>query len=138
MPTIREDHDGYSVAVTVERQGEHWAVTKVEMTQTPGGPQVTGEALRKLALTPFIQAAAAHGGDEAEMARETIADATRDAERLRAAGPTNATLRWVGHVHGAANVLALPPVKTVQQTFGVSYRTASNWVASAREAGLLL
>lgn len=122
----------------------------VRATSPDGGKPVTLAALRQIALTPFVKHAFSHAFVTLAIKdHATRADFepneyvfwgllnTRDRDRLKAAGPTDETLRWVALLYRVAVAVDEPPAKSIQGGFRVSLRTASNWVAAARRAGYL-
>ncbi len=54
-----------------------------------------------------------------------------------AAGPTADTLGLVHLIYGVAALAALPPMRAVATELGIPERTATHWIAKARNAGLL-
>lgn len=59
-------------------------------------------------------------------------------DRLKSLGPSSQeTLEWVSLIYEAANIEHDKPTAEVSREFGISLRTASNWVRAAREQGLL-
>lgn len=151
-----DDYRGYRVEAIVTPDRGRLVVSTLTVHRLDDGTPVTGEGLRQIALTPFIKAAlsaaysrlAAVPHDDPvaiEAARQRAAAGQvawgllniADRDRLKAAGPTEETLRWVALLYRVAVAVAEPPVKTVQGAFGVSLRTATNWVAAARRTGLL-
>lgn len=53
------------------------------------------------------------------------------------AGPTSDTLGLVQLIYGVAALAALPPMRAVASELGIPERTATHWIAKARNAGLL-
>jgi len=51
-------------------------------------------------------------------------------------GPVGIDLTDVGTVYRLATIVRYPPAKAVAETFGLQARTATNWIARARAAGL--
>lgn len=151
-----DNYRGYRVAATVTPDRGRLVVSSLSVHRLDDGTPVTGEGLRQIALTPFIKAALSAAYSQLAAVPHddpaAIEDARRraaggqvawgllnvaDRDRLKAAGPTEETLRWVALLYRVAVAVAEPPVKSVQGAFGVSLRTASNWVAAARRGGLL-
>jgi hypothetical protein len=58
-------------------------------------------------------------------------------DSLRSSGPSASTIQWVALIYNIAQVLAMPPAKTVASQIRLPPRTAGNWIARARAAGLL-
>lgn len=155
-----DDYRGYRVEATVVPDGGRLVVSSLAVHRIDDGSPVTGEGLRQIALVRFIRFAvqAAHipgmrklkPHDEPLPSRDELLRRAAEErwvglgllevserDRLKAAGPTDETLRWVALLHRVAVAVALPPVKSVQGAFDVSLRTATNWVAAARQRGYL-
>lgn len=61
-----------------------------------------------------------------------------DVARLREAGPTTETLRWVARVYRIGQIWEEPPAKTVRESFGLPASTATYWIKQARGKGILV
>ncbi len=149
------DHpSGLSIEVDVVPDRGRLIVDAVRASRREGGPAVTLAALRQVALQPFVKEAlsmayvrlavrdAPYSLEDALQRQERGSVAwhmldVEDRDRLRGAGPIDETLRWVALIYRTAVAIGEPPVKSVAGAFGVSLRTATNWVASARAAGHL-
>lgn len=145
---IDEHPTGLHVEVEVVPHAGRLIVREVRASRDDG-KQVTLEALRQLPLKPYLAQA---GGllfldpkvfpRPMNVSKDWVTVAwglldVEDRDRLRAQGPTKETLRWAALVYRFADLIAEPPVKSVAGAFGVSARTATNWVAAARSGGFL-
>lgn len=150
------DWNGYSFRVEVKlnedsRQFEAEAVT---VERRPGGPPVTTEALRDMAVGRFIAQGVAqdlsmmrpgpdgsvimNGASAGEFPRTGYGVlSVAEAHRMRDTGPTADTLRGVAEVYMVAHAIGQQPTKAVRESFGISQSTAGAWVGRARSAGLL-
>lgn len=55
----------------------------------------------------------------------------------KTSGPSMETLSWVARVYSWYRVVGGNPAVAVHETLGIPQRTASRWIAKARDAGLL-
>lgn len=60
-----------------------------------------------------------------------------DPDAVRAAGPTDESLRVVADIYEIARLMGLPPARQVEKDLGLPRTTASKWVRKAREKGIL-
>ncbi|MGI8868763.1 MAG: hypothetical protein ACR2F6_07920 [Mycobacteriales bacterium] len=70
-----------------------------------------------------------------EWSQDRLSD--EDIARLKAAGPTEDTLKWVARSYRLALILGEPPTRAVERDLRVPRSTAGRWVALARERGHL-
>jgi hypothetical protein len=140
-----EDVHGYDVEVVVaaETVAEHGRLVarEVRIRQRDGGPPVTGEAIRAVPVAALTHYAATHlwvaeqkGGHVEE---KLLRMNDELAARLREAGPTTETLKWVAHLYRVGLLTGSPPTVGVEQTLNVPRSTAGRWVAMARRRGFL-
>ena len=143
--TVMTNYKGYDLRARVAYDGRRFHVDELTVSRRDGGPPVTGEALRRIA----VQAIVRHALDESNreyIGRDIPAGVnvsargmleTAEAERLREAGPVRETLEWVARVYLAAEALGERPTKAVRQTFDISQTTAGAWIGRARAAELI-
>lgn len=145
-----EDYKGFDVEVLVAAGEGRLVASEVKVSRRPGGPPVTGDALRQIAVAAFVRQsvrASAHllpygglSGDEWQPDSTRVAFGLLDIEhrnRLREAGPVTETLEWVARVYSVALATGDKPTKAVEEVFEVPRYTASRWVSSARDRGFL-
>ncbi|MBF6144228.1 hypothetical protein [Nocardia nova] len=136
------DKDGhpYDITATVEPQDGRYVVTKMVVTQRPGGIPLRRGELAKISVDPFVRAAAT---DVARVLNDTkmqpiasMLDPDTE-QRIRTGGVTDDDLpriaawyRWIRLQDGR-------PTTVIAETFGVSRATAKRWAARAVEAGYL-
>jgi len=156
--SVPEHKSGLALEIDVVPDGGRLVIDCVRASRGSNGQPVTLAALRTVALKPALALAMWEaevrfdpskrwGEEEAELATLRTGEHegyyfwglldSRDRDRLKAQGPTDETLRWVALIYRVAVVLDQPPVRHLHEGFGVSLRTASNWVAAARAAGHL-
>jgi hypothetical protein len=139
---VLENYKGYDVTAEVElSEAGKMEVAKLSVAQRPGGPPVTGEALRTITVQSIIRdsvAASLQTGKNWPAGQEISANGlltTEEALRLKAAGPVAETLEWVGRVYRLSEIIGHPPTKAVEETFQISRSTAGAWIGRARAAG---
>ncbi len=139
---VLEDYKGYDVTAEVElSDAGRLEVSKLSVAQRPGGPPVTGEALRTITVQSIIRDSVATSlqmGNKWPKGKEISANgllATEEALRLKAAGPVAETLEWVGRVYRLSEIIGHAPTKAVEETFQISRSTAGAWIGRARAAG---
>lgn len=146
MPTLTTivcaDLNGFGVEVEVVPDAGRLVAQEVRVTRLPGGPAVTGEAIRAVPVAMLTKCAAGYvvqvtdHGDHIEMSGgRTLYP--KIAERLRENGPTTETLEWVAYLYRVALLVGDPPTKAVETVLGIPRSTAGRWVAAAREHELL-
>lgn len=138
------DHKGHDVTVRVLADGTRVWANEVRVTQRDGGPPVTGEAIRQIAVAAFVRLAVRAG---ARIGKEPWAPGSErlmyghlDAKHrnlLRDAGPVRETLEWVARAYRLAMAMGERPTKYVEEVFEVPRYTASRWIAAARAQDLL-
>lgn len=148
------DYRGFDVRVVLRARRGGFDCAEVTASQRDGGPPVTGEALRSIALGDLIR-------EGRKFLVATIPDPTGPIDPTARSGyssyglgtelPTDiracwsasdtpnvdVALRWVAMRYVLAQAVGLPPTKEVQTAFGVSRATASRMVSLARTRGFL-
>lgn len=146
----KDEHFALPMAVTVDCQWHEahhkFEIVELTITPAPDGDPITSQLIRKVPVGELVERATrghlilharAHtpvGEMSTSRAETHVYD---NYERLRAAGPVTETLEWASLVYDIARVEGDKPTQTVSEAFGISLRTASNWVRAAREQGLL-
>jgi hypothetical protein len=143
--TVPAAVNGYDVEVDVVPEGGRLVAAEVRIRQQPGGPPVTGEVLRAVPIATLTKLAAAHvleveedvqsggvvtGYNSRSLTPDVVAN-------IRAAGPTDESLRWVAHLYRVALLMRERPTKAVETALGLPRATAGRWVALARDRGQL-
>lgn len=134
---------GYDVRLEITLQDGRFVCREVAVRQIDGGPPVTGDSLRDLAIHEMVRAAirlAVVREEHDEQGLRTFGDLAAQLQApagLAKQGATDETLRWVAQAYEVAYALNEPPTKSVQTALGVSRATAGRWVAEARRKGLL-
>lgn len=149
---LASDYRGFDVEVVLAARWGGFDCASVQVSQRRGGPAVTGEALRLVAIGDLTTEAVQHvfvtvpdpnrpegpvlgvpvtlgGGPGAGTIREFWG--SRDG-RLQ-----DMALHQIAAHYIVADSVGLPPTKEVQTTFDVSRATASRMVAAARERGYI-
>ena len=138
---IQRRVNGYEVTLTVVPENGRLVASGVCVRSIPGGPPVTGEAIRavpvarltKEAWTGVLAVEEQDGVTKVSAMSLTPEAATQ----LRANGPTPATLRWVAYLYRVALLVGDPPTRAVETGLGIPRSTAGRWIAAAREQGFL-
>lgn len=132
---------GYNVSMDVAGQDGRLAAVEIRVTQRPGGPPVTGEALRSIPVAAVTKLAGAKvvtfeqkDGYVEMTARVLTPEMVED---IRESGPTKKTLDWVAYLYRLAVLQGEPPTQAVETTLQVPRSTAGRWVAQARRQGFL-
>ncbi|GAP57327.1 hypothetical protein AHiyo1_01590 [Arthrobacter sp. Hiyo1] len=132
------NHSGYDLVVVSRLIEEKYEVHRFTVLQRPGGPAVTGIALRDFSLPTIVRTTLGRGTDldsESDPAFGLIG--VEEARAIRDAGPTRHSLEAVAKVYRTAHAVQAPPTKSVQETFAIPARTAGAWIAKARDLGLI-
>ncbi len=135
-PPIDLDDPPYRAQLTVEHEGGRMVCRELVVQRLPGGPPVTSEGLHAIPVRRLIRNGVYRFlmDVNASGARELL---QRDPAELRAAGPTEESLRVVAYVYRLAYLASDPPVVAVAQHFGLPRSTAGRWVQRARAGGFL-
>lgn len=143
------EHDGLDIEIMVVALPAEGGsagrpiCTALKISRLADGPSITPEVLRKVPVTALIRFAARMSLRYIdESTGRTLGASDRRmtddlADRLRAEGPTDRTLKWVADIYRTATVLSVPPTKSVQDELELPRSTAGSWVALAREKGFL-
>jgi hypothetical protein len=139
-----DDYKGFDVAVHVVLDDGRLTAYEVKVKQRPGGPAVTGEALRQVKVAAFVRNSIAANSTLPEREPgETYTVAAfgllepSDVARMREAGPVTETLEWVAKVYTVALATGDQPTKAVRNVFEIAQSTAGQWVKRARDKRLL-
>jgi hypothetical protein len=130
--------DQVEVEADVVLEGRRYVVESLTIHRLPGGPPVTGELIRTIPVQQVVKLGVA-GAVETERhgkrwpaGSELPKDLLR---RLRADGPTDATLSLVGQIYVVAELTGDPPAKNVSSVLGIPQPTANNWIRRAKDRG---
>lgn len=137
---LSANYFGYEAHAVCEYQDGRMVVVDLTLRQRPGGAPVTAERIRRVPLTRITEQSwvqAPSGMSHSGITAFTLQRSEPDWAQLRAAGPTEETLRWAAQVYRRALSRGGAPTKTVADVFGVSHRTAGLWIEKARRAGYL-
>jgi hypothetical protein len=142
LTVVKQEINGYAVEVDVVPEAGRLVAQAVRVTNLPGGPAVTGEAIRSVPVAMLTKLAARHlmQFTEHEGYTEWEPGLTLDSAtvaRLRENGPRTETLEAVTYLYRLALLVGDPPTKVVETVLGVPRSTAGRWVAAARKHGLL-
>lgn len=137
------DYHGYNVEAIVSVDPDGASVEQMTIRRREGGPAITGDGIRKLAVQAIVRSAVREGiqdgiGRDIPTGSAAVALGmllTSEAERMKAAGPTGETIEWVGRVYQLSELVGDPPTQAVEQAFGISRSTAGAWIGRARAAG---
>jgi len=151
-----DNYRGFAIECDVELVNGHYEAQQFNIRRLPGGPPITTEALRDMAIQLLVGTALTtalhkvtrtdegamqvnfdddwHTADEFTGFGLLIANEARE---LGQAGPVPETIAAVAKVYLLANALGASPTKAVRETFDISQSTAGAWVGRARSAGLL-
>ncbi|SEF34484.1 hypothetical protein SAMN05421837_107409 [Amycolatopsis pretoriensis] len=139
--------------LTIEARDGVPVCTAVTVTAKDGGREVRAVDLRAIKLEDWIEAIVAEvaptivaSDDDGRPIIVSPAPGTPDAQRLAVAAVraarhgtrktvTEDHLRTVAEVYNAADPRR--GIKTVEERFGTSYRTAARWIAAARDKGFI-
>ena len=123
-----------------------YEIEEMRVTPLSGFPPISSQAIRAVAVGSLLRSASRGAvlfgvilTPVGEMRRYKLSDELYPIlGRLKEQGPSSReTLEWVALVYEIANIEDDKPTATVSREFGISLRTASNWVRAAREQGLL-
>ncbi|MBL1073433.1 hypothetical protein JK358_03405 [Nocardia sp. 2] len=140
VSSTEEDGYPYDITATVEPQDSRYVVTKMVVSQRPGGIPLRRGELAKISVDPFVYTAA-H-----ETARVTGPDTMQPVaswfdhdtdERIRAGRITDEDLPRIAAFYRWVRLQNGKPTTVIAEEFGVSRATAKRWAAKAVEAGYL-
>ncbi|MGJ4843899.1 hypothetical protein [Leifsonia sp. Le1] len=151
----REEHGMLNYDVEMELRFSPWAwdmrykVQSVKVNAT-GDSEITGTQLREVRVAELMRAGASrgiflklnrdeppasfadwYGDDGPEFDQSSLGQTVRDA------GPQEWVLKQVALHYQLASVASQPPAKAIAETFGLTARTADNWISKAKKAGIL-
>jgi len=133
------DVSGYDVRIEVVLDGRRYIATAVHVLQRPGGPPVTGEAIRKVPVANIIRRGLPMGVTwvASRTGGVTRSTGAQMPENVTKYGPTDEALTWVARVYRLALLLDMPPTREVETSLRLPRSTAGRWVAAARDRGFL-
>jgi hypothetical protein len=143
--------DDTQVETTIEgvysADAGRYRTTATAHRATGGAGEITPTVLRKVRLGELLSAAVPYCVTvDFEGKQLSVHDLLATSGRVVpqplaavavAAGPTADTLGLVQLIYGVAALAALPPMRAVASELGIPERTATHWIAKARNAGLL-
>jgi hypothetical protein len=142
--SLFRNHNGYDVHISAGITPQfRLEVAELTVKRTEGGPAVTSEGIRSIAVQSLvreiiqlqIEEDAYSDGEYPTKGFGTLKE--EEALRLKKAGPTQETLEWVARIYKIAELLDKPPTVAVEDAFSVSRSTAGAWIGRARAASLL-
>jgi hypothetical protein len=117
----------FAATAQLRFQGGRLEVVRLAVDQVPGGPPVTGEALRTLPRA-IVR----------EVARRTATgDLPMDLRSIASQGLSDEALQLTALVYRFAFVIGDPPAWAVHKRLGIPRSTAGRWIGLARERGYL-
>lgn len=144
-----DDRYPYDLELEVDAGPAGLQCVRLECTQKPGGPAVSGEGIRSVPVASILREAAPMAGltrfgpylradgvapeDRADFAAEL----TRAARRRRGGDSTPETLRRVAELYRAAVASGEPPSLVIKRELNYSQSHARRLVGQARDAKLL-
>ncbi|MCI2422759.1 hypothetical protein MOQ72_35570 [Saccharopolyspora sp. K220] len=140
------EYQDFDVDAVIRLENGRLGVSELKIKQRVGGPSVTSEALRSIAVGQFLRRSFIASNelrpgeaDDYDPVRRVAFGLLRaeDRDRMKEAGPVTETLRWVSVIYRAALATGDAPTKAVQESFDVPRYTADRWVAKAREREFL-
>lgn len=134
------DGSEFDISAVLRLDGSRYAVESLTFSRVDGGPSITGEHVRRVPIAGLVSAAVAsevrvedEGG---RLIRPSLTGERRAA--LRAAGPTDETLREVATAYMFAQLSGEPTAKSVSVVLGIPIATANNWIRRAKDRGHLV
>jgi hypothetical protein len=128
---------GYTVEVELAFDGGPYVCREVRVRQCPGGPSVTGEAIRAVPIgrltAEVVSKAVFASAPGAAASALLLRDDEERKLRIRVEGPTDANLEQVAAVYRFGMLIGAGPTQTVADVFGLPRSTAGRWVALARD-----
>lgn len=138
---------GVDVLAVFDREAMRYRASAIKVT-APDGSEVTGTQLRGVRVTDYLRCAGL-SGVYLEWNGERLLPLSRFGDDLgamfnqrisagiRRAGPTSDNLFLVALSYFVAQISSQPPAKAVERDLGLPARTAANWIARAKEEGIL-
>lgn len=140
-----------SVRVSVNMFAERMVVDESSgMTLREKVREITSVVLRQVKVAEAVRVAAS-GGIFLKLPWEDVPLSLQDlygtmgeehwveivGEQITSRGPTDQNLRLIGDSYMIAQLSGEAPAKAVERIYSLPARTASNWIARAREAGFI-
>lgn len=130
------------LTVVLDVEAKRFVVDEVTASKRHPGPEITGEMLRAVRVQDYMRKGfqglvGVVAADGNLLLRETEMVARTDRLQLPEDVTTLGTLRWVARVYRVAALRSEPPAKSVAERLGLNQRTATRWIARARQEGLL-
>lgn len=126
---------------------QKYEIAKFELEPFPNGEPITSHLLRQVPVGAVLESALRthlilHAKVRTPSGVMSIPDAVEyiadHRKGLMSLGPRSAkALQWVAAMHELAGIESTKPTQAVSDLFGISLRTASNWVKAARDTGTL-
>lgn len=136
----------FNVELTLDMTSEGIRPVAVEITSDDNEPVSSTDlravplgTLTRRALREELKIGEVIYEDDGSTTTKLVSGFLNDAETegIRAAGPVDNSLTWVGYFYRMGQVLGLPPAKQVEIELGLPRTTASKWIRKAREKGFL-
>jgi hypothetical protein len=124
----------YVFSWTASLDDGRMVVESFSLQRRPGGPPVTGEALRGVQVASFLRDAVWNAAD---LDPDASALMQSEPASITAAGKTDEALRAVSLAYRFAYLRGDAPRKAVMEMLGASRATASRWITAAVERGFL-
>lgn len=136
-----KDYAGVDVAIDITPEGGRLVAQEVRVSRRPGGPPVTGEAvravpiamLRRLAVREVLHVSTQD--DYNKMVPRVLTDEV--VAEIAQNGPVDTSLEWLAYLYRLALLVGDPPTKYVENALKLKRATAGRWVAKARAQGFL-
>lgn len=148
-----DDYQGYNVTGTIRLHGKRLELDELSVHRIDDGREITGYGLRELQPPAMIRQSLwvllnyppdgeffdveiDDRGVSNIVARGLSTD--EELEAAKAAGPSSQQLlKLVSRIYVGAQAVQDRPAKVIQEAFGVSPRTAGNWIAKSKAAGYI-
>lgn len=148
---VAENYRGFDVSLVLVARRGGFDCGEITVRQREGGPMVTGESLRSIALGELVAEGEKHlwtdlpdptdglgfGGNSSFHLGTPLSEDIRDCWSAPDPQNVDVALRWVADRYVRADATGRPPTKEVQIAFGVSRATASRMVRRSRDRGFL-
>lgn len=125
-----------SVVMDVDTIGGQLQPVRIEVTSN-NGEAISGTTIRSIPVQRLMRAAIPYQMVNRDDDGAYSSPWRFDAEAVRAAGPTDESLRAVASVYLLAKFIGEPPARTVELMLDMPRTTASQWVRKAKERGIL-
>lgn len=135
-----------SFTATWNREARRYEITHFELRTLSDGSPISSQLLRQIPIgeitdTALNQVMMHLGRVRSNVAFGSFSDVVRQFQskkhQLNAGRMSPEKLEWVATLFEMSSALGNKPTQEVSDQFGVSLRTASNWVRQARDSGEL-